>query len=358
MKNDHARIGIAVHEAIEQFTRRMQKKQSFPDASDYEFAVTTFMNTATSEGLEDMGFYSDGRIMVNEYIDRYDPSEEVIAVEKRFKITTPDGVPITGAIDKVVKINEDTIAIVDYKTSRNAIPSYELETDVQLSMYDFAGKLLWPEYKNRIMTLDYVRINKQVSTFRSDADRESFNEFLNSIWLQMQKIDDTEAEGRLNKLCGWCDYQGYCPTYAEFLQTKLEMKPLTEMTDDEFIEHWELVAAMNTLITARQRELKMIASRRFMQGESIESADRELYSVQGARTVYPAEKVMEIVPMEDLRPLLNVHKARLDKYLSDFPDLKDAVRKVAQVNYNAPMFKTRAVKREHVEAVEQDESAA
>lgn len=362
MKNDHARVGIAVHTALEQFTRRMLTKKSFPDASDYEFAVTAFMNSATEEGLENMSFYSDGKIMVTEFIDRFDPSEEIIDVEHRFRIETPDGIPIVGAIDKVVKLNEDTIAIIDYKTARNAMTTWDLQDDVQLSMYDLAASIIWPEFKNRLLFLDYVRIDKRVSTYRTDEQRETFNEFLGSVWLQMQKLEENEVTGTLNSLCGWCDYKSYCPTYAAFMKTRpTEMTPLPDMDDGEFLEHWEIVATKKSILENRQRELKMIATRKFMEGHDIKADGKELYSTQASRTNYDIEKIVEIIPQEDLYGVLNVNKARLDRYVKNDPDMKSKLQRIAQVNYNAPVYKTRAVKNEDVDDIavlSQDESAA
>lgn len=362
MKNDHAKVGIAVHTALEQFTRRMLTKKSFPDASDYEFAVTAFMNSATEEGLENMSFYSDGKIMVTEFIDRFDPSEEIIDVEHRFKMETPDGIPIVGAIDKVVKLNEDTIAIIDYKTARNAMTTWDLQDDVQLSMYDLAASLIWPEFKNRLLFLDYVRIDKRVSTYRTDEQRETFNEFLGSVWLQMQKLEENEVTGTLNSLCGWCDYKSYCPTYATFMKTRpTEMTPLPDMDDGEFLEHWEIVATKKSILENRQRELKLIATRKFMEGHDIQADGKELYSTQASRTNYDIEKVVEIIPQEDLYSILNVNKARLDRYVKNDPDMKSKLQRIAQVNYNAPVYKTRAVKNEDIDDIavlSQDESAA
>jgi len=345
----------------------MLAKKSFPDATDYEFAVAAFMNSATEEGLENMSFYADGKRMVTEFIDRYDPSEEVIEVENRFKLTTPDGVPITGAIDKVVKLNEDTIAIIDYKTARNAMTTWDLQDDVQLSMYDLAASLLWPEYKNRLLFLDYVRIDKKVSTYRTDEDRETFNEFLNSVWLQMQKLEESEATARLNNLCGWCDYQSYCPAFAEFMKSRAtEMTPLPDMGDAEFLDHWEEVATKKSILENRQRELKMIATKKFMEGQDIQANGKELYSTQASRTNYDIEKIVQIIPQEDLYTVLNVNKSRLDRYSKDDPDLKAKLQRIAEVNYNAPVYKTRAVRDDMNGAMEefdesepgQDESAA
>jgi len=360
MKNDHMKLGIAVHNALEQFVKRMLNKKSFPDATDYDFAIAVFMNSATEEGLENMSFYADGKRMVTEYIDRFDPSEEVIKVEHRFKLTTADGVPITGALDKVIKVNEDTIAVIDYKTSRNAMTTWDLQDDIQLSMYDLAASLIWPEYKNRLLFLDYVRIDKKVSTYRTDEDRETFNEFLNSMWLQMQKLGEEEVLGKINTLCGWCDYKSYCPAYASFMKTKsTEMTPLPDMDDGEFLEHWESVATKKSILENRQRELKMIATRKFMEGHDIQAEGKELYSTQASRTNYEIEKIVELVPQEDLYGLLNVNKARLDRYAKEDPDLRSKLQRIAQVNYNAPVYKTRAV-REELDAPElsQNSSAA
>jgi len=361
IKNDFAKLGIAVHTALEQYTRRMVKKQSFPDASDYEFALTTFMNSATEEGLESMSFYSDGRTMVTEYIDRHDPSEKIVAVEEFFKIKTPEGIPIVGAIDKVVQINEDTIAIVDYKTSRTTLNNYELETDIQLSMYDLAASIIWPQFKNRILVLDYVRINKKISSYRTEESRQDFTDFLSSVWLKFNTLAEEDAKGRLNKLCGWCDYHSYCPEYAKLMTNKLNiMPPLTDMADAAFLEHWDDVTNKKSILENRQRELKMIANERFMRGEDIASQGQELYSTQASRTNYHIEDVVGIIPQEDLFEVLAVNKARLDRYVKERPELKTSLSKVAKVSYNAPMFKTRAVKviEEEDGAVNQDSSAA
>jgi len=344
IKNDHAKIGIAVHEALEQFTRRMLNKKSFPDASDYEFAIAAFMNCATHEGLENMSFYSDGKTMVTEYIDKYDPSEEVLDVEHRFKIVTPEGVPIAGAIDKVVKVNDNTLAIIDYKTARTAMTSWQLQDDNQLSMYDLAASLIWPEYPNRILYLDYVRIDKQVSTYRTEEDRVIFREFLASLWIQINKLPEEEIKGKINNLCGWCDYKSQCPDYAAFIKSdSITLSPMTEMEDTDFLDHWTSVTAKKAVLEARQRELKMIASERSMRGNDIADGARELHSTQAARTNYDIEEVVGIMPKEDLFTVLAVNKARLDRYVKDHPELKPALAKVATVNYNAPVFKIKKV---------------
>lgn len=345
IKNDHAKIGTAVHTALEQFTLRMLGKKSFPDPSDYEFAIAAFMNSATQEGLENMSFYTDGRRIVTEFIDRFDPSEEILEVENKFKITTPEGIPITGAIDKIVKVNEDTIAIIDYKTARNALTPYELQDDIQLSMYDLAASIMYPQYKNRLLFLDFVRINKKVSTFRTEEQRQTFREFLQSVWMQVNKLQENEVVGTINRLCGWCDYKDRCAAYANFINSQqLKLRPLTDVNDDEFVAHWEEIAEQKSILESRQRDLKMIAHDRFMKGEAIQGSGKELYSTQQSRTNYEVEQIVDLIPQDDLLSVLNVNKSRLDRYVKDDPQLKNRLARIAQVSYNAPVYKTRALK--------------
>lgn len=340
--NDHARVGIGVHEALEKFTRRMMEKKSFPDQSDYEFAITTFMDKAADIGLANMEFYEDGKLMVTEWVDRFDPSEEVLEVEHFFQVDTPDGIPIVGAIDKVRIINEDTIEIVDYKTSRQALSTWQLKDDIQLSMYDLAASIVWPQYSNRIVTLEYPRINKSVSSYRTADQQDTFRRFLVSTWKYMNEIVDDEQKGRINNLCGWCDYSAFCPAYAETIADKRRILPsVTDMDPDEFLNHWQHIAGQKSILENRQREMKMMASEKAVLGETIATAQKELYSTQAGRTNYDIEDVIEIVPEEDLFSVLAVNKAKLDRYVKDRPDLKDPLAKVAKVSYNAPVFKVR-----------------
>jgi hypothetical protein len=316
------------------------------------------MNKATDIGLTKLEFYEDGKNMITEWIDRYDPSEKVVEVEHFFTIDTPEGIPIVGAMDKVRVINDDTIEIVDYKTSRQALTTWQLKDDIQLSMYDLAASIVWPQYSNRILTLEYPRIDKSVSSYRTQAQQEMFRQFLVSTWKHMNEIVDEEQKGRINNLCGWCDYSTYCPAYAEVVNDERRLlTPITDMDPDAFLEHWQHVAGQKSILENRQREMKMMASEKAVLGETIATAQKELSSTQAGRTNYDIEDVVGIVPEEDLYSVLAVNKAKLDRFVRDHPELKDPLAKVAKVSYNAPVFRVKERKVEDVVA-EQNSSAA
>ncbi len=102
-----------------------------------------------------------------------------------------------------------------------------------------------------------------------------------------------------------------------------------------------------------------IATNKFLEGHDIRAEGKELYSTQASRTNFDIEKNVDIIPQEDLYSVLNVNKARLDRYSKDDPDMRAKLQRIAQVNYNAPVYKTRAVREEVDEPVlNQNESAA
>ena len=134
----------------------------------------------------------------------------------------------------------------------------------------------------------------------------------------------------------------------------LALPALTNLTDEEFIEHWEQMAALQSVIDGRQRELKMMAQMKFLRGEGIQGGGRELSSTQQSRTTYDMVQVAELIPQEDLLPLLTVNKGKLDGYSRDNPRLRSELNRIAQVSYNAPTYRIKKLKKEDSDDVERE----
>lgn len=73
---------------------------------------------------------------------------------------------LKGTIDLVTELDKDTIEVRDYKTGlrqifhldENNIKTYEkLETDTQLLLYNYAIRQMFPQYKNVITTIFFIR---------------------------------------------------------------------------------------------------------------------------------------------------------------------------------------------------------
>lgn len=101
---------------------------------------------------------------------------KVLAAEKRFeidipgdewKLTDPDGTirqfRITGYIDLIHEVDQDTVEIVDWKTGKRQDwrtmqekDFFDLLQDVQPRLYHFAASQLYPQYKNLLVTFYWI----------------------------------------------------------------------------------------------------------------------------------------------------------------------------------------------------------
>lgn len=171
---DPLALGTAVHAGLEKMYQIYVETGAAPSPEAYEEVIKVFMDAAAADGLKEMDLYQEGKDMLINRLDNLSLDEKVVGLEKRFSLKTPSGTPITGSIDKLLELDEDTIAVIDYKTSKYAFTQDEADGDIQLSMYDLAVSMMYPQYKNIILALDYVRLKEEAITHRTPEQRALF----------------------------------------------------------------------------------------------------------------------------------------------------------------------------------------
>jgi len=142
----------------------------------------------------------------------YNPTKlNVLHTEKQFRIpltmpgftfeyydvlskkTTSGNYEIRGTIDLITKVSDETLEIIDWKTgSRKSWETGELKdydyfasNDIQLRMYDLATYMLFPQYKNRLLTIHFVNDGGPFTVCFDDAQRaetlEIIKKYFNTI---------------------------------------------------------------------------------------------------------------------------------------------------------------------------------
>ena len=190
-------FGIAIHRALEYLHGAVSQTGESPGPKLYDEVLKLFMQEATANGLDDASIYQEGRDMLISRLDGIDPQEKILGLELEFHLKTPAGTPYTGSIDKLIELDEETVVIVDYKTSRMALSQGEADTDIQMSMYDLAVSELFPQYKTIICAFDYLRLS-EVVTHRTPEQRQVFVEFL-GIGAVLAEFLDQFAIGRMGE---------------------------------------------------------------------------------------------------------------------------------------------------------------
>jgi RecB family exonuclease len=343
-------LGTACHESLEFAGKIWQEKGRFTEEDKIKI-IEKYDESAAKEGLSDLAVHSEGKDLIRRRIEDFAVGRSIIGLEDTFgmkdgiDVITPTGVPLIGAIDKAVEIDDDTILIIDYKTSKTAPDASQLKNDLQLSLYDVASEIMYPKYKRRILSLDMLK-HDMLYTYRTEEERLDFVDYLTAIYKEMTTMKKKDAKPSLNTFCAWCDFKDNCSAYKDaYEKHEYIFATIDGYTNQELMEEWDRLKSTKKILEGRERELSMIMMEKIRNtGESIIEDGRELYIRQNARKTYDLKVVHGCVPSDDFPKLVNVNKRSVDKYLSKNPAVRDTIVNGSTTNFTSPFLGSRKFK--------------
>lgn len=132
----------------------------------------------------------------------------------------PEYVKATGKIDRVERLNEDTVEIIDYKTGtrsnfdskdRKKIDSISLMQQIQPRMYHMAAKELYPWAKNFLVTFIYITDGGPVTSIFEDKDIKITNDILRDRIREVVHNHEPQRDmsWKCSRMC-WFGKTGMC----------------------------------------------------------------------------------------------------------------------------------------------------
>jgi len=362
VSNPAFKLGTTVHETLE-FAGHiwLDKVKKGGDESSMSFTkaeikkiMKEYDALSVREGIEDLGVHIEGKALVKRRLADFISGEKLLGLETKFgfwgkdagpSIKTKDGVPLMGAIDKVEQYDEDTLLIIDYKTSKTAPTADQLRVDPQLSIYNLVAKTLYPQYKRVVLALDLLK-SGMAFTYRTDEEMEEFEAYLKVVYDQMLALKPEDVKASLNIFCPWCDYKDYCSTYQRACKkADYNFLPTMHYEDEQLVEEWKSVRATKKILEQRDRELSMILTEKIKRsGEDMEGETETIYIRQNSRTNFDLQTVAQTVPVEDFPSLVNVNKRAVENYMQDNPAVKEPILASANTNYTTPFLATKKKK--------------
>ena len=176
--------------------------------------------------------YKMCRVLIDNYGGVFDPRyRNILDPEPFFDIPIEESwakfnyegeefnLAIKGTIDLVTKLDEDTIEVIDYKSGQRKdwatgeLKDYnKLMKDTQLLLYNYAISKLYPQYKNRILTIIFLRDG---GPFSLTFDEEEEQEFLKRLKGKFYDISKT----RMPKLCSQNRSNFKCTRLCHYYKT-------------------------------------------------------------------------------------------------------------------------------------------
>lgn len=351
--NPSFKLGLACHGTLEKAGRIWQEQQLKKfSKKQIEELLSFYDEMSVKEGVESQDEHLLGKDLVSNKLHNFGLGDKIVGIEDKFgfegslEISTARGIPLIGAIDKVIEIDPKTLLIVDYKTSKTIPDGDKLRSDIQLSMYNLVAKKLYPQYERVILCLDMLRKGELVYTYRTDAELDAFEDYLSAVHSEMSALTEEKVTPSLNFLCGWCDYSNICSKYQEMCNKKeFNFLKVASLDDAELIQEWEDVKATKKILETRERELADILIEKIkVQELPVKANGVEVVLRQNARTAYNSDKLSTLISYEDFVELSSISPTKLKKYLDKNPKIVPFLDDFSETNFTSAFLATRKIK--------------
>lgn len=331
------KLGIAVHESLAVAGKIWQKNQKFTK-SNIKKIMDKYAQVASREGIFDMNIYDEGYKMVLQKLSNFEIGE-IITIEDKFRVTTDEGIDIIGAMDKIIELSEESVLVVDYKTSKYMYTPTEMKSDIQLSMYDLVASIKFPNYKRIVLCLDYLR-GSPVYTYRTASERRTFSEYLMSVYKDIIKLTEEQAKPSLNDMCSWCDFNYSCPVYQEAIESDSSLGyELDKLSEEDLVKKYISINNKKKLLNNEEMRLKKyIIAKIKSGGQNLQSNNKVLYLRQNSFIDYDPGILCESIPLNEFLKLVSVSKTKADEYMNTHPIDKNKLFEASSKGFKAPFL--------------------
>lgn len=250
------RFGKTIHAVLERLIKEVVDDERTGTLSE-ERAIELYREAWGAERLTGMDVFAEGLAILRRFIAEQGVVDhrDVLAIEKEFRL--PVGpFEVLGFIDRVDWIDDETVEVIDYKTNHQLFTRDEVDTSLQMSLYEVAVRRLWPWAKKVKLTFWMLRHGVRQVTTRTEEQLADALAYVETLGRQTETA--TEYPARLNTNCSYCDHRKQCPAYAEALKGKREFI-VEDLADLEGVaREREEVARLAKALYARKEELEDI----------------------------------------------------------------------------------------------------
>jgi RecB family exonuclease len=250
------RFGKTIHAVLERLIKEVVDDERTGPLSE-ERAIELYREAWGAEQLTGLDVFAEGLAILRRFIAEQGVIDhrDVLAIEKEFRL--PVGpFEVLGFIDRVDWIDDETVEVIDYKTNHQLFTRDEVDTSLQMSLYEVAVRRLWPWAKKVKLTFWMLRHGVRQETTRTAEQLADALAYVETLGRQTETA--TEYPARLNSNCSYCDHRKQCQAYADALKGKREFI-VEDLADLEGVaREREEVARLAKALYARKEELEDI----------------------------------------------------------------------------------------------------
>lgn len=219
-KNHYAKIGIAIHNLLQEYGEYCIKERQSTDFAFFDSIKNAHLAGLPEDAMSDARALAErikDNTMWDEYFDREVYIERRFYIDNEFNPTDKDSgnVFLSGAID-LVCIDGNTAYAEDYKTVRTIYSQKYMEESLQRKFYSALIFAHFPEVEEVSFVFNFCRYNyksEPITMTRDDLD--AAHEIIRGELADMNTLMEEEEapEASPGSHCILCDAPGNCPAY-------------------------------------------------------------------------------------------------------------------------------------------------
>lgn len=206
--------GISVHNSLRDFFLMRRTDPRIKAESIRDILKKSWVKGGYTSKTHADQAYSQADNMLFEFAKMtLEENPSTLAVELPFQFWI-EKLKVGGRIDRIDKLSDGRIEVIDYKTGANIPDEKKIKSDLQLTFYALAATEVKDEILHRVpeeiaLTLYYIESNKKVTTTRSKEDLLTAKDEILKIVSDIEKSDFLCTRGML---CKSCEYSMICTT--------------------------------------------------------------------------------------------------------------------------------------------------
>jgi len=211
---------------------------------------------------EEKDYFQEGMRILEEYYKKnFPPKSMIMDLETRFEAVideTPDEPGgkhiLTGVIDRIDKLADGTMEIIDYKTGKRVPSQNDVDTNLQLSIYALGLQRKWPKIKleDLRLSLYFLKFGEKIETQKTQEDIDNTQKKIIDL---IHQIQNSTFEPKSSPLCNWCGYRPLCPIWKHFYENGSE-KEFNGINIEEKIDEYFKLREDKDKIEGKLKELK------------------------------------------------------------------------------------------------------
>ena len=212
--------GISVHSTLRDFTQQIKDGAKITAENIKELLKNNWVKQGYQGKTHEEKAYQQAEKMLFDVAGKTiteKPNTIAIELPFNFWLNKKEGsLKVGGRIDRIDKLPDGRIEIIDYKTGHNVPTEKKVKEDFQLSFYALAANQIKDQMLSKtpdevVLTLYYLEANQKLSTTRSKEELEEAKEKILSL---IDEIEHSEFRCSGGRLCKDCEYAMLCQTFS------------------------------------------------------------------------------------------------------------------------------------------------